>query len=87
MNLVLDAAGLTGTVEGLLSDIGGDDNGRYYAQIQMGNATVSCPHTELQFSSKKYYYDFLGPYLISLRSRGVTESEASRLPPDKNKKY
>ena len=55
MNLVLDAAGLTGTVEGLLSDIGGDDNGRYYAQIQMGNATVSCPHTELQFSSKKYY--------------------------------
>ena len=52
VNLVLDAAGLTGTVEGLLSDIGGDDNGRYYAQIQMWNATVSCPHTELQFSSK-----------------------------------
>ena len=53
VNLVLGAAGSTGTIEGFLSDIGGDDIGKYQVQIEMENTTVSCPQTEVQLWGKQ----------------------------------
>ena len=49
----MGAAGSTGTVEGFLSDIGGDDIGKYQVQIEMENTTVSCPQTEVQLWGKQ----------------------------------